>query len=204
MPVGEGQVILSHVTYDAPCMDNPWANAWATPDGTTTKDEPSWEQPPKDEQSWVEPVEAVEPVWHPPSPVWTADEPTWRPSTPQWSKSDPESLPVPDTEKSEESEVDEDDTTLSTTKLDDGERMVITVSEPSLEPPIPQSPLPALDSDAFGTFEAAQWGDDLPDAAEENEDEELGPVDEWELARQEKAKQDKYVVRVLPIPLNYS
>ncbi|KAL0064414.1 hypothetical protein AAF712_008714 [Marasmius tenuissimus] len=174
-------------------MDNPWANAWATSDSTTTKDEPSWEQSTADKQSWTRPAESVEPAWSPPSPTWTADEPTWKPPTPQWSKSDSELPPVPDPETVGESEADDENITLPATKLDDEEREVITVGEPVLEAPPPQSPLPALDSDAFGTFEAAQWGDDLADTEGEDEVGESGPVDEWELARQEKAKQDQYV-----------
>ncbi|KAL0580456.1 hypothetical protein V5O48_001526 [Marasmius crinis-equi] len=174
-------------------MDNPWANAWATSDNASTKDESSWEEPKKDDQSWIQPSTAAEPAWNPPSPKWTADEPTWTPSTPQWSQPGPESSLEPESETKEETEEEEIYLEPPASKLDDEEKQEIIVNEPVLEPAPPQSPLAALDGDAFGSFEDAQWGHGVTDATEDEEGGSPGPVDEWELARQEKAKQDEYV-----------
>ncbi|KAG7093748.1 hypothetical protein E1B28_007399 [Marasmius oreades] len=160
-------------------MDNPWANAWATSETTTTSDEPGWEQSKTVNKPWIQPSDTTEPTWNPPSPQWTVNEPTWRPPTPQWSK------PESETEFESEKEGEEwPKLSPSVADEEDVQDLVVAASEIS-----PQSPSAV---DAFGSFEAAQWHDnDIPQR--EDEDKDFRPIDEWELAKQEKAKQDQYV-----------
>ncbi|KAF9258930.1 hypothetical protein L218DRAFT_706679 [Marasmius fiardii PR-910] len=170
-------------------MDNPWANAWATSDNTS--DGPGWEQSTATGKPWTQPSSNTEPAWNPPSPKWTADEPVWRPPTPQWSKSELETEAEPEKEQKHEEEQEpewSDPPPASAADEEDLQDIIV----PTTELPL-LSPVPAIDTDAFGSFEAAQWGHVHDASPKADEEEPSRPVDEWELARQEKAKQDQYV-----------
>lgn len=203
--------------------DKPTTSTWASPSLTTTAHTeeadlaaPSWST--GADIRWNEPSEQesgfswsnTDPdlVWEPPSNF----------SDIQLGKSEPlaEEADVRDDESSPPEDDDEDDSSPpSPTEHHDTPEGKYVESLPSRSPsppPDPRSPSP--DVDGFGTFasaldaddvehsatipqdiEADAWGSPWAGAAEEEDREEEPKVDEWELARRQKEKLDRKVVR---------
>ncbi|KAG6865703.1 hypothetical protein C0991_012519 [Blastosporella zonata] len=198
-------------------MEDPWANAW----GESQKPNQTWSHSTQDPETeiaipswgtgaavnWAEPSLNQETLWHPSEPAkdqWAStydDLPLGKPDT-VTVLDVPTSPQVPDTAVS--SPVSPPASPEPTSETEEPE---IRSSSPA---PRPTSP------DAFGTFETAledndpwaagsvaspdtaepedvwvpSWG--APDSATEIK-EAPGPVDEWEEAKRQKARQDQHV-----------